>query len=259
MSDTQVSEERLRATKPWPLFAYAPGDYNCRCVTCGEMFVGDKRAVMCLECAARQAKALLTLRGAGGVPEPMAQVNWAVEGMPVKAPGRAHKGRVASPVAEDGRVYVDYPAGGGAYWQLDQLQPWDNHRDVLGRLVRNAWIRWARTQPHPKPSWLVPYDNLDEADKEADRQIGEAIASAFPPIFRASPPEPEHNAVPVEAEAQSKILAVFAQWALAHATLDEIADLERRMGEVNVSLENVGRMSAALIPQPAPVQGDDQL
>ncbi len=52
--------------------------------------------------------------------------------------------------------------------------PYD--RDTLGRFVREAWVRWAETQPEPKPSWLLPYDELSEADKEADRQIGEAIA-----------------------------------------------------------------------------------
>lgn len=49
-------------------------------------------------------------------------------------------------------------------------------RETLGRMVREAWVRWALTQPAPKPSWLVPYDELSEPDKEADRQIGEAIA-----------------------------------------------------------------------------------
>ena len=49
-------------------------------------------------------------------------------------------------------------------------------REGLGRVVRNAWIRWAEKQPNPKPSWLVPYFMLNEADKEADRQIGEAVA-----------------------------------------------------------------------------------
>lgn len=48
-------------------------------------------------------------------------------------------------------------------------------RDFLGRLVRNAWVKWANQQPNPKPSWLLPYEQLDEADKEADRQIGEAV------------------------------------------------------------------------------------
>lgn len=49
------------------------------------------------------------------------------------------------------------------------------NRDTLGRLVRDAWIKWARTHPSPKPSWLVPYDALPESDQEADRQIGEFI------------------------------------------------------------------------------------
>ncbi len=49
-------------------------------------------------------------------------------------------------------------------------------RDVLGRMVREAWVRWAQTQPVPKAAWLVPYEDLNETDKEADRQIGESVA-----------------------------------------------------------------------------------
>ena len=48
-------------------------------------------------------------------------------------------------------------------------------RDSLGKLVREVWIEWAKTQPHTKPSWLVPYGELSEADKEADRMIGTAL------------------------------------------------------------------------------------
>jgi hypothetical protein len=48
-------------------------------------------------------------------------------------------------------------------------------RDRLGRVVREAWIEWAKEQPNPKPSWLVPYDELSEPDKEADRRIAEGI------------------------------------------------------------------------------------
>jgi hypothetical protein len=56
----------------------------------------------------------------------------------------------------------------------ERALPYD--RDTLGRFVREAWVRWAETQPTPKPSWLVPYDQLSEADKEADRQIGESVS-----------------------------------------------------------------------------------
>ncbi len=52
-------------------------------------------------------------------------------------------------------------------------------RDDLGRVVREAWIVWAREQPVVKPSWLVPYDDLPEADKEADRRIGEAVTRMY--------------------------------------------------------------------------------
>ena len=53
---------------------------------------------------------------------------------------------------------------------------WD--REQLGQLVRMAWIKWAKTQVNPKVSWLVPWKELDERDKEADRQIGEFIAKS---------------------------------------------------------------------------------
>lgn len=59
---------------------------------------------------------------------------------------------------------------------LDGGRPLPYDRDTLGRFVREAWVRWAETQPSPKPSWLAPYDELSEPDKEADRQIGEALA-----------------------------------------------------------------------------------
>ena len=48
-------------------------------------------------------------------------------------------------------------------------------RDDLGRRVREVWVNWAKSQPSPKASWLVSYDELIEADKEADRMIGEAL------------------------------------------------------------------------------------
>lgn len=60
--------------------------------------------------------------------------------------------------------------------QLNGARPLPFDRDQLGRFVREAWISWAKVQPHPKPSWLVPYDALSEPDKEADRIIGERVA-----------------------------------------------------------------------------------
>ncbi len=47
--------------------------------------------------------------------------------------------------------------------------------EELGRLVRDTWIVWAREQPNPKPSWLVPWEGLGEPDRDVDRRIGAAI------------------------------------------------------------------------------------
>jgi hypothetical protein len=38
-------------------------------------------------------------------------------------------------------------------------------REMRGRIVRDAWISWAREQPDPKPSWLAPWAFLAEADR----------------------------------------------------------------------------------------------
>lgn len=57
------------------------------------------------------------------------------------------------------------------------------YRDRLGRRVRELWIQWAKEQVSPKPSWLVPYDELSEADKEADRCIGSGLVNDFVSSF----------------------------------------------------------------------------
>ncbi|MGN6776939.1 hypothetical protein [Rhizobium sp.] len=77
------------------------------------------------------------------------------------------------------RSALSSPVEGGTEKEerrADGNRPLPYDRDTLGRFVRDAWVRWAETQPDPKPSWLLPYDELSEADKEADRQIGEAVA-----------------------------------------------------------------------------------
>lgn len=48
-------------------------------------------------------------------------------------------------------------------------------REVLGARVRRIWIYWAEKQPNPKPSWLVPWSELPEPDREVDRLIGEEL------------------------------------------------------------------------------------
>lgn len=55
--------------------------------------------------------------------------------------------------------------------------PWDpaGPRELAGRLVRQVWTEWAREQPDPKPSWLLPWEELDDAQREVDMRIGEAL------------------------------------------------------------------------------------
>lgn len=58
-------------------------------------------------------------------------------------------------------------------------------REELGRIVRDAWVQWASEQPDPKRSWLIPWEELDDGQREVDMRIGEAVASAV----AAQPPE----------------------------------------------------------------------
>lgn len=51
-------------------------------------------------------------------------------------------------------------------------------RELVGRLVRQAWLEWAREQPGPKPSWLLPWEELDDGQREADMRIGAALFDA---------------------------------------------------------------------------------
>lgn len=48
-------------------------------------------------------------------------------------------------------------------------------REFLGKLVRAEWMVWAVEQPSPKPSWLTPWDELTEPEREVDRRIGERL------------------------------------------------------------------------------------
>ena len=61
--------------------------------------------------------------------------------------------------------------------QLERERGGSLDREFLGQLVRAAWVDWAKTQPDDKPGWLLEWAQLDERMKEADRQIGEKVAS----------------------------------------------------------------------------------
>lgn len=47
--------------------------------------------------------------------------------------------------------------------------------DCLGRAVRETWVGFAREQGDTRPSHLLPWDELDEANREVDRRIGRRL------------------------------------------------------------------------------------
>jgi hypothetical protein len=72
-------------------------------------------------------------------------------------------------------------AAGRAEWPATEAVSTSDRsasREALGRVVRDAWIKWAEEQPDPKPSWLVPWEALDAGQRDVDMRIAEAIAAA---------------------------------------------------------------------------------
>lgn len=51
-------------------------------------------------------------------------------------------------------------------------------RELVGRMVRQVWVQWASEQPDPKPSWLLPWEALDDGQREVDMRIGEKLFEA---------------------------------------------------------------------------------
>jgi hypothetical protein len=51
-------------------------------------------------------------------------------------------------------------------------------RELVGRLVRQVWVEWAREQPDAKPSWLLPWEETDGGQREVDMRIGAALFEA---------------------------------------------------------------------------------
>jgi hypothetical protein len=75
------------------------------------------------------------------------------------------------------RIQANERAMGALEARADALLPHLEalDRERLGIIVRAVWVEWAHEQPNPKPSWLQPWEALDEPDKEVDRRIGEAL------------------------------------------------------------------------------------
>lgn len=48
-------------------------------------------------------------------------------------------------------------------------------RDELGQEVRRIWVEFANFSQPLKPKHLIPWEHLDESDKDIDRRIGEKL------------------------------------------------------------------------------------
>ena len=57
------------------------------------------------------------------------------------------------------------------------------NREQLGGVVRLVWLEWAKEQPNPKPSWLLPWKDLTDHEKEVDRRIGERLVTLATPLL----------------------------------------------------------------------------
>lgn len=47
----QLKQNKPMSKIKYPVLGYAPGNYQCKCSTCEEVFIGDKQAVQCEPCA----------------------------------------------------------------------------------------------------------------------------------------------------------------------------------------------------------------
>ena len=48
----------MTTDKKYPIAGFAPGNYDCKCVTCDERFHGDKLAYQCEPCAEKEMLAI---------------------------------------------------------------------------------------------------------------------------------------------------------------------------------------------------------
>jgi hypothetical protein len=63
------------------------------------------------------------------------------------------------------------------------------------KVVRDAWCKWAASHPAPKSSWLVPWEDLDAEQRDADRAIARALIRHFMLKERMGSVQPVMDAV----------------------------------------------------------------
>ena len=53
------------------------------------------------------------------------------------------------------------------------------NREDGGKLVRKAWLDWCQEQQVTKESWLLPWEKMDDWDREFDRRIWDEITAPY--------------------------------------------------------------------------------
>lgn len=101
--------------------------------------------------------------------------------------------------------------------------------EELGRLVRQVWIEWAKEQLYPKPTWLTPWNLLNEPDKDVDRRIGLAVQADA--LASVHPSQPSLNIEKAAEELYQRVAIIFS-----HGIKEEIKQiLTRHLTEVHPS------------------------
>lgn len=73
------------------------------------------------------------------------------------------------------------------WWDGSDGDQNENLREHLGRALRAAWLAWARRQPNPKPSWLLPWEDLPAEHQEVDMCMAEAVLARVLELRDLSP------------------------------------------------------------------------
>lgn len=99
------------------------------------------------------------------------------------------------------------------------LADWGRHWESMGRKVREVWIGWAKERPEPKASWLMPWEELSEPDKDVDRRIGRVLWELG---FSAAHSRIER----LEKDSASVTEEMYAGWKEIAGLKDRVAELE---------------------------------
>lgn len=115
-----------------------------------------------------------------------------------------------------------------------ERRPRGTPREERGRLVRKVWVNWACEQTAPKPSWLLPWEQLDDAQHEVDMRIGDALFA----LGRLSAEDRKEPATSHQSDVKNANLLqstnnLRKQIARAIASVDLVEEADERRGNLD--------------------------